>query len=63
VSHKDILTRVVDAVATAIEANAAERVRLEQAFVRDPDAFVEEWGEYIPEELVRLLRPTQRPEG
>jgi hypothetical protein len=62
-SLKDLMTRVIDAVAHATGANATERLELEQAFVRDPEAFIDEWGEYIPAELLHLLRPTERPEG
>jgi len=48
---KDVMVRVVDAVATAIEASPLERVELERSFIDDPTGFVAEYGEYLPKEL------------
>ncbi len=54
-SFKDLVTRVVDAVAIATDATVHERAVFEEELLRDPRAFVGEWREYIPAELADEL--------
>ena len=50
-SLKQLMVRIVDTVAAAIEASTLERIELERSFVDDPAGFVAEYGEYLPDEL------------
>ena len=56
-SLKDVMVRVIDTVAAAIEATPLERADLESLFIDDPAGFVAEYGEYLPEELRALVAP------
>lgn len=54
-SLKDVMVRIIDAVASAIEATPLERVELERSFIDDPRGFVAEYGDYLPEELLAIF--------
>ncbi len=56
-SLKQLMVRIVDTVAAAIEATPLERLELERSFVDDPRAFVAEYREYLPDELCAPFAP------